>query len=251
MGRLVEAYVELGRTAVEAKEHATVDNRYDKARDAATAERDAVATHLAFITVTVQNAGDDTKLVVGGNELKKAAWSEPAPVMPGNVEIQVSSPGRDTVVKTVPVQVGERMQVTVDAGTAGVIAPPPPPPPDSSHGSTTSLKVLRPVSYVVAGVGVVGFVMLAVAGPMSQSTYGSLQKQCGNGPCPTSLKGTVDKGRTEQSVANAGLALGIIGLATAGALFGLSFVGSSSAPAASPSAHLVFGPGSVGLEGQF
>ena len=41
MGRLVEAYVELGRTAVEAKEHATVDNRYDKARDAATAERDA------------------------------------------------------------------------------------------------------------------------------------------------------------------------------------------------------------------
>jgi len=254
MGRLVDAYVEFGRTAIEAKEHSTVDNRYDKARDAATAEREALATHLGFITVSVQNAGEDTKLVVGGAEVKRAAWSEPAPVMPGNVEIQVSTPNRETVTKTVPVKVGDKMEVSVDAGPPGAAPPPPPPPPSSTSSSSTSLAVLRPVSYVVAGVGVVGFVMLAVAGPMSQSTYSSLQKQCGAGPCPTSLKGTVDRGRTEQSVANAGLAMGIIGLAAAGALFGLSFVGSSPSSAAgstAPAARLVFGPGSVGVEGRF
>src|SRR5580704_11670159 len=42
-GKLVTAYAELGRTAAEAREHASEDTRYVKTAQAASDERDAIA----------------------------------------------------------------------------------------------------------------------------------------------------------------------------------------------------------------
>ena len=55
-GKLVAAYAELGRTAVEAKELLAQDNRYQRAYDTATTERSEIEPQLGFVTLTIQNA---------------------------------------------------------------------------------------------------------------------------------------------------------------------------------------------------
>src|ERR1700744_294591 len=60
MGKLVDAYAELGRTAIEAKELMAQDNRYQRAQVAATAERAQIQPKLGFVSLTIENATDDT-----------------------------------------------------------------------------------------------------------------------------------------------------------------------------------------------
>src|SRR5258708_5855936 len=52
MGKAIAAYAELGRTAVEAKELTTQDNRYQRAYDAAKAERAEIEAKLGFVSLT-------------------------------------------------------------------------------------------------------------------------------------------------------------------------------------------------------
>src|ERR1700734_950182 len=58
MGRLVAAYAELGRAAVEAKELVVQDNRYQRAFDSATAERAEIEPQLGFVSLTIENPSD-------------------------------------------------------------------------------------------------------------------------------------------------------------------------------------------------
>src|ERR1700733_14473236 len=62
LGKLVPAYAEVCRTAVEAKELVAQDNRYQRAFDSATAEREEIEPQLGFVSLTIQNPVDDTKV---------------------------------------------------------------------------------------------------------------------------------------------------------------------------------------------
>src|SRR5579862_9358645 len=86
-GRLVPAYAEFGRTMVEAKELVGEDQRYERAYDAAAAERAQLEPNLGFVILTIQNPSEGTRVVVGGEEIRRAAWGEPAPVAAGSTEI--------------------------------------------------------------------------------------------------------------------------------------------------------------------
>jgi len=129
MGKLVAAYVELGRTAVEAKELLAQDNRYQKAADAATAERNEIEPKLGFVTLDVQNATDETTVTIGGEEIRRAAWTEPAPVAPGATDVVVSTPGHEPAKRTVTLAAGQKMTLPIDAMSGEATAAPPPPPP--------------------------------------------------------------------------------------------------------------------------
>ena len=59
-GNLVEAYVEFGRTEVEAKELAPQDPRYLKTGESAADERKSLEPKLGFVTVTIENAAENT-----------------------------------------------------------------------------------------------------------------------------------------------------------------------------------------------
>src|SRR5580658_800818 len=93
-GRLVPAYAEFGRTMVEAKELVGEDQRYQRAYDAAAAERVQLEPNLGFVILTIENPSEGTRVVVGGEEVRRAAWGEPAPVVAGSTEIRVETPGR-------------------------------------------------------------------------------------------------------------------------------------------------------------
>jgi hypothetical protein len=95
---------------------------------------------------------------------------------------------------------------------------------------------------------------------MANSTYSDLEEKCA-GPCPADSQDDldqIDSGRTQQTLANVGLVVGIVGIGAGVTLFVLSLGGKSSeaktgqahlAPVRKP--ELVVGPGFTGVRGKF
>jgi hypothetical protein len=243
MGRLVEAYAELGRTAVEAKELRAEDKRYDRAYEAATGERAELQPKLGFVALTIQNASEGTRVTVAGEELRRAAWAEPAPVMAGTTAVVVSTPGHADVTRSVTLAAGATSSLTIDAlsGAADEAPAQVAAPVAEAPAKPTPL---RPYAYVAGGVGVVGLLTFTIAGIMAHSTYSDLQNSCG-ASCPPSKADEISSGKTQQTVANVGLVVGLVGVAAGATLFVLSL--HHDAPG--PSAALVVGPTWMGVRG--
>ncbi len=257
MGRLVEAYAEFGRTMAEAKEHEHEDGRYGKAAQAAEAERNDLAKKLGFVRLAVSGASDDAKLTVGGAEVVRAGWVEPIPVMPGNVDLVLTQNG-SPVTKQAKVAAGQTVDVTLE--TTPTDKPPPPPPPVTTPEGGGSTIPWRPMWIAGYGVGVLGLGMFAIAGSLSNGTYSDVKAACGTSPCPPSQASLVSRGQREQTIANVGLVIGLIGVAAGTTFLVLDLISRKSAPAAGtpaapppagPTARLGFGLGSVELAGTF
>jgi hypothetical protein len=259
-GSLPDAWTEYGRVIATATKLAVLEARYSQTADAATSERGEIEGKLAFVTVTVAHAPADATLKAGGRTVPTSEWSAPIVVPSGAVDVVLSSAdGTELTRQTVAATVGQKTAVALDAQPAPPKPPsgkaatdtddtdkadevhnkavvPPPPPPDSK---------LRPYAYIAGGVGLAGFATFAIFGLMDKSTYGDLQNSCPNNVCPPGKATEVDSGKTQQAVANVGLVIGAVGLATGVTLFLLSPSKSSSAPATG----LFVGPGYVGLGG--
>lgn len=255
-GHTVQAYVELGRTAVEAREHAKEDGRYEKAAETADAERNALKPKLGFVLVHVDHATDDTKLTVGGEDIRRAGWAEPAPVVPGTTEIVVETPGQAPVRQSVNVQQGKTDEITIDAAQNGAL------PASSSPSNATTADAnasasptgfdrtkLRPYAYIAGGVGAAGLVTFVVAGVLANGTYSDLQQKCGTSACPPAQSSEISRGKTEQTIANVGLVLGVVGLGVGVTLYVLSIPKSNGTTAATISP--VLSPSWSGIRGTF
>ena len=249
MGRLVAAYAELGRASVEAKELVGQDNRYQRASDSASAERAEIEPQLGFVALTIENPTDDTKVTVGGEELRRAAWNEPAPAVAGGTEVLVETPGHGPVRRTLTLTAGQRTALTVDALSGaplgGAAVPPPPPEPAPS---APGMSPLRLGAYIAGGVGVAGLATFTIAGVMARSTYDDLNGACHGGPCPPDKSGEISSGKTQQTIANVGLVVGIAGVAAGATLFVLSM---PKASPAAPATGLAVGPGWMGVRGSW
>jgi hypothetical protein len=223
MGKLVEAYAEFGRTAVEAKELRAEDNRYQRAYDAAMAERAQLQPKLGFVSLTIQNSTEETRVTVGGEEIRRAAWAEPAPVIAGTAEVVVRTNGHAAVQRTVTLAAGASTALTIDAqsGAPDPVESPAPAEPNVAE-SRSGHPPWRTGAYVAAGVGAAGLATFAIFGALAHSTYGDLQGVCGAGPCPASKADEVSSGRRQQTIANIGLAVGVIGVAAGATMFVLS-----------------------------
>jgi hypothetical protein len=100
---------------------------------------------------------------------------------------------------------------------------------------------------VAGGVGAAGLITAVVAGAMAQSTYGDLGSTCHNGACPASKAGEISSGKSQETIANVGLVVGLLGIGTGAVLF---FVGKPSAPSGT-AAVLAIGPGSIAVQGMW
>ncbi len=256
MGRHVEAYAEFGRTAAEAKEHEREDGRYGKAAEAALAERATIAPQIGFVQLNIKNATDATTVTVAGSPLIRAGWSDPVPVKPGDVEVEVVTPGVLPIRKTLTLKAGDKAPVDIDAGApqggvasgAGTTAPG---GETGTHGSRAGKSWMLPAAIAGGGVFVAGMLTFTIAGIASNNTYNDLKSKCGSGPCPSNLSGEVSSGKTQQAVANVGLVAGLVGLAVGGTFFALWLIPPKSNAPQAASARLVVGPGSLGFAGAF
>ncbi|HEY8087174.1 MAG TPA: tetratricopeptide repeat protein [Polyangiaceae bacterium] len=255
-GHDADAWTEYGRVAADATKLSATEPRYTQTADAAKSESAALEPKLAFVTVTLAHAPEGATLKVGGRQVPSDQWGGPMVVSPGAVDIVLSDAGgKELARQTVSATVGERAPVTLDA------QPPPPPKPGApdpddkpdlsqpkaeTAASPSDRSKLRPYAYVAGGVGVVGLGLFTAFGLMDNSTYKNLQGACPNNQCPASRQSDIDSGKSQQTVANVGLVVGVLGLAAGGTLFVLS-LGSKSTPAATTG--LVIAPSYLGLRG--
>ena len=202
---------------------------------------------LGFVGLTIQNPSDDTRVVVGGEEIRRAAWAEPAPVVAGMTEVVVTTPGHAPVSRTITVPAGQRAELTVDAQSGDALGGPPQPPPEPPRPPSEGMASLRPWAYVAGGVGAAGLLTFAITGAMAKSTYDDLNGACHGGPCPPDKSGEISSGKTQQTVANVTLVLGLLGVAGGATLFVLSMP--KGAPASN--AALVVTPGGLVVRGGF
>lgn len=247
MGNLVHAYVEFGRTEIEAKELAPQDSRYVKTGESALAERKEIEPKLGFVTVTVTNAEDGSSLKIGGEEVKRAGWNEPAPVMPGTSDVIVETPGKEPVKKSVTVAAGEKTTLTIDASSGASTAGPSTPVGGDKPSTPGEGHDYRTYAYIAGGVGAAGLLTFGIFGAMAANRWSTIKEECGSSPCPPSKREYVEGGQTQQRIANVGLVIGIIGAATGVTLFLLS----KPKKATEPSTAAVIGPSFIGLSGSF
>jgi hypothetical protein len=238
LGRLAEAHIEFDRVAAEAR---SAGEQYAGAVDAATAERDALTPKVVMVNVTTPGSQTDSTLSVGGIDVTADLWGKPIPAMPGNIEVKLSAPGKTPATQTVTGAAGETKSVTIDFAAET---------PPGGEGPSTGGKFLTPLrigAFAAGGVGVIGMVLFAVQGSASVETYDNLKEKC-DGPCSSEFAADIDKGRTQQTVANVGLALGIVGLAAGATLFVLDL---KKRKADAAQTTLLIGPSSLGVRGTF
>jgi tetratricopeptide (TPR) repeat protein len=240
-GELIDAYSEFQLTEAEAKALADRDERYAQTAQSATDERTDLEKSIALITFSVARAAPATIVKLGHEEIQPNAWSKIRALMPGPIDVVVQTPPDPPKRQTITLEAGDRRTIELEA----VPLPPPAPPPIVvAPEPPPRTNKLRPYAYVAGGIGAAGLLTFAVAGAMSNATYSALENDCGDGPCPPSKADDISAGRTQQTIANVGLVIGLLGVAAGTTLFVLS------APEASrTSASVVAGPGWVGVRG--
>ncbi len=239
LGRPLEARVELLDTIADAG----AGDRYDQAAEAARAELSALNEKLAFVTITL--TGDAT-VRLDDRELEPEEIGVALPLVPAPIAIEATWPSGRMARRELALSAGayESVELREPAPPPEPrkrpLAPakPPPPAPEDSGPPRT-------LAYVAGGVGAAGIVTFAVFGLMNNSTYSSLEEDCTAGRCPPERADDIDSGRTYQTLANVGLAVGVIGLGAGATLFVLS----SSSGSESVSARL--SPSSVTVGGKF
>lgn len=245
MGELQQAWLEFDKVAEEAAARAATEPKYAPTRDSANQERDELNSKIGLVTVDVVRPAPNSAVHIGGHAVPKGYWGRPYPVEGGPHDVRVDTPGRPSVKMTVSVRGGERRAVQLDAGMGAPAGP----TPVASGGKMSPLRI---GGFVAAGVGVVGFAMFAGGGATSLGTYSDLKTKCGGdtGGCHgVDVSDEISKGKTQQAVANAGLILGVVGVAAGATLIVLST--RHKKDAGRPSADLVVGPSWAGVQGKF
>jgi hypothetical protein len=268
----LDAWAELTKTAADARLLAAKEARYSETADAADAEKKELLQKIVLLTLKVDHMTDDTTVKIADKDVPRDALAAPIPLMPGAIEIVVYTAGKEVARTSLAVGPGETT-VTMDAQPPPPKPPEPPPQPprpvtqvDPNDVPKDDLKkpppppppapntTLRTGAYIAGGVGVVGFGLFAIFGALEKGTYSDLQSACHSGPCPASKQDDVSTGKSQQTIANIGLVVGAVGVATGVTLFILSrpkaAPGTNAAKIAPPpTVSIVASPMFIGVRG--
>lgn len=250
LDRLEEAFVTYEEVIKEAQEAAKLDPKYEKAAEAATKELDEIRSRVAFVTLQIVGATEDTQIFVNDTPVQKDQWGQTMPVRVGVITVSAKAPGKADYSVDVTVAGGT---VTHTVDLAQHWAPPPPAEPATPAAEEThSVDLLgldkRTWAYIAGGVGAAGVVTFGVFGAMNRSKYNSLDSDCPNGICPTDRNDDIDAGKRYQTIANIGLVVGVVGLGTGTALY---FLSDDEQGREQPTTQVGVGPGSVMVRGTF
>lgn len=253
LGDTRAAWLEFDKVVEEADARAATEEKYAPTRDTARTERDELASKLAFVTLNV-SAGANVTVRVGSETIPPEQWNKPLPFPPGSAEAVLEVNGKAVDTKPLTLSAGDKKSVSLTPPPEEKAAPPALTPVEPMTPPSSGPSPLRVGAYAAGAVGVAGFVMFAVAGPLSASTFNDLTMRCTKLNCSPDLASEISAGKTQQAVANTGLVIGALGVATGVTLFVLSLRKSKSEPAdaaPAPSARLLVSPGYVGVRGSF
>lgn len=255
-GKLAEAYEELALTQQEASELAARLPKYASTAESAEAELIEVRKRIAAISIEVRGDTPEVTVFVGPRQIPRERWRNVG-LVPGNVDVSARLPGGRRAWQNVEARQGELVKVeldlSADAPPVAAGAEPSGTDPGSAPGQEdsgpTRERSLRPYAYIAGGVGIAGLVTFGVFGAMSRSTHSDLEDSCPGGVCPPERQDDIDAGKTQQTIANIGLAVGIIGIGAGVTLFVLD--GKKESTASVRRLRVDAGPGSLHLKGSF
>lgn len=255
LGKPADAYRTYGLVSSEAAQAAVTDKKYEETKVAADAEQAEVRSKLAFVTVHLAHAPADASVTIGGTAVPNEALGGPVAVNPGSVQVVVSSASHAPEERAVVANAGEQKDVAVDFAPAPAAATASADASVDTGGPMTDAKRkhLRTAAYVAGGIGAAGIVTFVVAGSMARSQLSSLQDEC-NGHCPPGKQSDIDAGKRDQTIANVGLAVGILGLGAGTALYIFSRPKDHPATGSAPAlvtAEVAAGPSWMGVKGTF
>ncbi len=219
LGRLTEAYDEMAATSRDATARAESNPNYVPTRDAAATELALLERRVGKITVIVAEAGPGTSVTLNGAPLAMERLGLPVAVAPGKIVVELRSPSGSKVTRETIVAAAESRTLTLALAARPqapivIMAPPPPPPP--------GIGVVRIGGIAAAGVGAIGMGVFAAAGVSSNAKFANLQQACGGVRCTDpAYASTVDAGKTLDTVANAALTAGLVGLVAGGLMIAL------------------------------
>jgi hypothetical protein len=224
-GHIVQAYEELTRTAKDAS--LRPDAKYDRTREAALAEMAVLDARIGKLVLTVAETPADVAVSVDGRRLDEREVGVQIVLEPGTHHVEAAAPGRPPTVRDVRLDGGETRTVTLGFGDGRATR--------AGGDDAVSVSPLRVAGYAVAGAAVAGLAMFAVGGLLAQSKYDALQDACGTRPCSDErLQNQIDAGKSAETVANVGLAIGLGGAALSAALLVISMKRDSVPVAAEP-----------------
>jgi hypothetical protein len=269
LGQVVAAYREAQATREAAEAAAAHDEGYAAAAQGARQVLAQLRARVALVTVKVVRAAGDRDpgrsqgderltLTVAGEQIDRTDWGKPVAVEPGQCEVVLTADTGTTARKEIAVSAGGAIEITI--GPPGA-RPSPDDEPDRAKpgdsstapdaGASDDGTKLLVSGCVIGALGVGGAVLFAVFGSLAKSNYDDLVEQCPGDRCPAGLESKADTIRTQQLVANMGLAVGAVGLATGVSLLVASVVVGGSSAKPQPTAGVSFGPGSVIVSGSF
>jgi hypothetical protein len=237
LDRLVEAHDQMRRTLDDAQARAREETKYARTRDAAAAELVQIEALVGRVVVALAGDVEGASLKVAGEPV--AAIGAPVTVMPGEIAVEASAPGREPAHKTVEVAAGALVTVAlslapIDEGDES--EPPPTSNVVDAPAQDEDFGAVRAAGIAVLGLGAAGMVVFAVTAVMAQERADQLEAECGGARCTDPSKADlVDEGKLLRDVANASLAVG--GAALVAGLFMVIFGGPSQAEASATLEH--------------
>jgi hypothetical protein len=241
--RYDEAYTEYQGTIRDAE---ASGGRYPESLNAARSEADALSGQLAYLIVDSRPGDAALELRINGKSVKFTA-GEPIAVLASKVEIEYRFANGQTSRESLELKTSETRRLVPKLEPAPLPKASLAPGIMSQPRQETHSNRLRTGAYIAGGVGAAGLVTFGIFGALDRSIYSDLNSKCNSNACPPAKGNDIDAGRRYQLIANVGLGVAAVGVATAVTLYLVS----SSGQTKERSVSLRLGPGKVVVAGEF
>lgn len=259
LGLLLEAY-ETAYTVVRAVKQANEPAAFATSRAAAEAMVAALGPRLPSLEVKLEGVPADVRptMTVDGEPVPSETISLPRRLNPGKHSVVVLAAGYITIARAVAVAEGDHATVEMKLEPVRGAAP-----AVAAQDSTKTPAVAgagdaspspggsNTWAYAMLGVGAAGVVAGAVTGAVSLASVSSAHCNSQNLCTASGASGDLSTGKAMAWASDVTFAVGIVGLATAGALYFLR----PRAESPAPSMHVTTGVGpsgaTVGVSGSF
>ncbi len=197
------------------------DARYAPTADAAATEGARVRAGLGRLHVRVHHAPPGTRLTVDGAPVAMTSDQEVVVLHPaGDATVRLTPPEGAEQSQSVSVGAGAEVKMEFELAPRGSTPPPPPPPgpgePPAPAPSDAASSIYVPAAWISGGVALTGLGFFTGFGLASRSKFDDLQNRCGQTGCGPADRAEADAGKRDQTIANVGLVVGLLGAAATG-----------------------------------
>jgi len=216
LGRLPEAYEEMRAALNDSRFKAETQPRYVETRDAAAAEIALLEPKVGKLVVALSGDPAQVRVTIDGAPLAPEKIGTVLVLSPGTKTIEATSAGGTALRRTVELAGGATQTVTLSLeggakpATTGSAKPTSKTEVETEAEAEGSAEPVRIAGYVVGGVGLASLVVFAVSAAQANSSYQTLDEECGGRRCTDlAYADEVDSGQTMQTLSHVTLAVGL------------------------------------------